>query len=479
MTKKIPIGFALAITLLAMTATLSVTMLLAMNIFNDTVQSVTEREATFSKLSEVDSLVRNNYLGEIDEDRLSDMISTGYLSGINDDSARYFNPTQYSEYLSEQSGQIVGIGATVANDATGYLRVTRVVLDSPAAEVAMDEGSIIKTIGGTDTRGISLDVANRLLSGELGSEVEIVWQPVGSTEDTTSNLLRRSYISPTIEYSKQSGDTGYVKVITFSDALASELDFAINSLTKDGATGLIIDLRGVSQSNMNTVARVANIFVDAGEIATINYNDNTSEPIYISNEPRVTVPLTVIVDTATSGAPELLAVTLREFVGAKIVGENTAGKSSVSEIFQLSDGSAIELTVGQTIPEKGESFDEIGVPLDFEVVLTNEEKLYSYNLTFTDDPQYLKAVEMLNTLKTEAGIEITQDDVLGLPDDLISDNSNDSQTVQDSNEETSNSEVTDDSTSATNADTSEVENSNDTNSDVADDNSDSEEAEEE
>ncbi len=430
MTKKIPIGFALAITLLAMTATLSVTMLLAMNIFNDTVQSVTEREATFSKLSEVDSLVRNNYLGEIDEDRLSDMISTGYLSGINDDAARYFNPTQYAEYLAQQAGEIVGIGVTVANDATGYLRVTRVAIDSPAAEAAMDEGSIIKTIGGTDTRNISLDVANRLLSGSLGSEIEIVWQPVGSTEDSTSMLLRRSYISPTLEYSNQSGDTGYLKVLSFNDALASELDFAINSLVREGATGLVIDLRGVSQSNFNTVARIADIFVDAGEIATIHYNDDTTEPIYLSNEARVSMPITIIVDSGTSGAPELLALTLKENSGARIVGENTAGNGGVSQIFQLTDGSAIELTVGQIIPDKGDVYNDIGIPIDFEVVLTAEEKLYSYNLTFTDDPQYLKAVEMLNTLKTEAGIEITQDEILELPDNYLpSDVEGDSQSV--------------------------------------------------
>ncbi len=456
MTKKIPIGFALAITLLAMTATLSVTMLLAMNIFNDTVESVTEREETFAKLSEVDRLVRNNYLGEIDEQLLTDMTSTGYLSGISDEAARYFNAQQYAEYLAEQNGEIVGIGVTVANDATGYIRVIRVAIESPAAEAAIDEGSIIKSIGGTDTRGISLEVANRLLNGTLGSEVEIVWQAAGAAEDTTTTLLRRSYIVPTLEYSNQSGATGYIKVILLNETLASELDFAINSLVRGGATGLVIDLRGVSQSNISAVSRIADIFLDAevGEIATIHYNDDTTQEIFLSNEANTDLPITMIVDSGTSGAAELLAITLRDFVGAKVVGETTAGKGGVSEIFHLTDGSAIELTVAQIAPAKSDSYADTGVPLDFEVVLTAEQKLYSYNLGFTDDPQYLKAVEMLNTLKTEAGIELTPDDTLELPD-IANSESTTSQgdvEIELENDSSTSSSTSDESTSTSQSD---------------------------
>ncbi len=419
MTKKIPLGFALAITLLAMTATLSVTMLLAMNIFNDTVESVTEREDTFSKLSEVDSIVRNNYLGVIDEQRLMDMISTGYLSGISDSAAKYYNPEQYSEYLAQQAGEIVGIGATVAVDATGYLRVLSVTPESPAAEAAMDEGSIIKAIGGTDTKGMSVATADILLNGRLGSEVQIVWQAAGTTEDITTNLLRRSYIIPTVEYSNQSGDTGYIKVLQFNDNLASELDFAINNLIQSGSTGLVIDIRGISQNSISSVARVADIFVDSGEIATLLYNDDSTESIYLSNDAKVTMPIVLLVNEQTSGAAELLAITLRDYAGAKVVGEATAGSSGISEIFHLSDGSAVELTVAQVIPLRSESYAAVGIPIDFEVLLTPEQELYFYNLGFSDDPQYVKAVEMLNTLKTEAGIELTPEEILQIPDNLI------------------------------------------------------------
>ncbi len=472
MTKKISIGFALAITLLAMTATLSVTMLLAMNIFNDTVESVTEREDTFAKLSEVDSIVRNNYLGEIDEQRLMDMTSTGYLSGITDKAAKYYNAEQYVEYLAQQSGEIVGIGATVAIDATGYLRVTRVTPESPAAEAAMDEGAIIKSIGSTDTRGMSVATANILLNGRLGSEVQIVWQAAGSTEDTTTNLLRRSYIIPTVEYSNQAGDTGYIKVLQFNDNLASELDFAINNLIGEGSTGLIIDLRGVSQSSINSVARVADIFVDSGEIATLLYNDDSIDTLYLSNDAKVTMPIVILVNDQTSGAPELLALTLRDFAGAKTIGESTAGSAGISEIFHLSDGSALELTVAQVIPIISESYANVGIPIDFEVLLTPEQELYSYNLGFNDDPQYVKAVEMLNTLKTEAGIELTPDTMPEIPDDIFTPDSESA--PSDSSVSLESVDSTSDSTSDTQ---SEEENS--TSDDEEDASSDSDSGEDE
>ncbi len=447
MTKKIPIGFAITIALLAMTATVSVTMLVAMNIFNSTVEAVTERENMFAKLSEVDRVVRNNNYSEINEQILMDTLSAGFMAGISDSSARYYTAGQYTEYLALQAGEIIGIGVDVVTDATGYMRVIRVVPESPAAEAAMDIGSIIKMIGGTDVRGLSGATVDALMRGAQGSEVEVVWQPAGSTEDKTTTLHRRSYVRPTVEYSANSQGTGYIKVLEFNDTLASELDFAISSLLQSGSTGLVLDLRDVNQTQMSSVARVADIFLPAGDIATLEYSDNTSELVYVSNESALEMPVVVIVDQETVGAPELLAITLRDFVGARIVGESTNGLSSVSDIFQLSDGSAIQLTVAQIIPIISGSYDDAGVPLDFEVLLTAEQKLNSYNLTFGDDPQYLKAVEMLNTLKTEFGIELTPEEVLTIPDDLLNQgnsNSEDSSTSDGESEDVSEESASED-----------------------------------
>ncbi len=452
MTKKIPIGFAITITLLAMTATISVTMLVAMNIFNSTMESVTERENMFAKISEVDRVVRNNNFYDINEQLLMDTLSTGYMAGISDSSARYYTAQQYVDYLALQAGEIVGIGVDIATDATGYMRVIRVIQESPAAEAAMDVGSIIKSIAGTDLRGLSVDTVNNLMRGAQGSEVEIVWQPIGATEDTTTTLFRRAYVRPTLEYSANSQGTGYIKVLQFNDTLASELDFAINNLQQSGSTGLVIDLRGISQPRMDSVARIADIFVSTADIATLQYSEEVSEQVYVSNETKTDMPVVLIVDSSTQGAPEMLAITLRDFVGAKTVGETTAGRSSVSEIFQLSDGSAIEMTVAQIVPIVSGAYDEGGVPLDFEVLLTAEQKLYSYNLTFTDDPQYLKAVEMLNTLKVEAGIELTPEEQLTIPDDLVGTSPDDEEGTEDGNSESDSSQSDDSAETATESD---------------------------
>ncbi len=468
MTKKIPIGFAITITLLAMTATVSVTMLVAMNIFNSTVEAVTERENMFSKLSELDRVVRNNNFAEINEQLLMDALSTGYMVGISDNYARYYTTGQYAEYLALRTGEIIGIGVDVAVDATGYMRVIRVVQESPAAEAAMDVGSVIKNIGGTDLRGIPIDTVNALMRGAQGSEVEIIWQPSGATEDKTTVLHRRSYTRPTIEFTANSQATGYINVLQFNETLASELDYAINSLRNEGSTGIVLDLRGVTQTSMDNLARVADIFLPAGDIATLQYADETTEQIYVNNDAAIEMPIVVLVDSTTVGAPELLAITLRDFAGARVVGETTAGLSSVSEIFQLSDGSAIEMTVANIVPNISGNYAETGVPLDFEVLLTAEQELYSYNLTFGDDPQYLKAVEMLNTLKVEEGIELTPEEQLTIPDDLIGSTVDDVPTVEleptdetDNESDTESTETSDTETSDSEADDSEADASSD------------------
>ena len=131
MNKKISVSLALTIAIIAMTVTFSVTMILARQIFDQTIPSVQEKESMYSKLAELDKYVRANYYGDIQDSTLFDMISYGYVLGTGDRNATYYTAKQYTELLEVQSGNIMGVGVDVVKDTSGYARITRSMPAAP------------------------------------------------------------------------------------------------------------------------------------------------------------------------------------------------------------------------------------------------------------------------------------------------------------------------------------------------------------
>ena len=123
MNKKVSLGVTICLMAIAAAIAFTVTMYFSLNIFNSKISNVNEREALYSKLSEIDTLVRSNGLFEIDEDGLMDSIANGYMTGLDDNYARYMTQEEYRSYQMENAGQLVGIGVTVSMDESGYIAV--------------------------------------------------------------------------------------------------------------------------------------------------------------------------------------------------------------------------------------------------------------------------------------------------------------------------------------------------------------------
>lgn len=127
MNRRLPVSVALAITLIAMTVTFSITMIVSMNIFNSAVSSVVKKQAMYDKISEIDNYVRDNFFWEIDEKLLNDRIGRGYVDGTGDKFSAYFSEKEYTEIQRFASGEIVGLGIEVDYDQlSGQFNILRV-----------------------------------------------------------------------------------------------------------------------------------------------------------------------------------------------------------------------------------------------------------------------------------------------------------------------------------------------------------------
>ena len=399
MSKKVSLGVAATVTLIAMAVTFSMTMTVSMNMFNNTVSSVKNKERMYNKLSEVDRYVRANEYFDINDDTLNDTIASGYMLGISDRYARYYSAKAYSERVGLANGRLMGIGVAVVKDpSSGYARIIRVYDNTPATNVGLEVGGFITAIGDTSTRSMSDTVTmTSALLGEEGSTVSIKYlTPL--REEQSFEIIHANYTTPSISTVRlMDNGVGYLRIDSFTSGTAVEFRNAVNSLTNQGATSLIFDLRDNSGENLNAALVATDYCVPSGLIAQSQDKDGNVTDLRMSDENEITLPMVCLVNGSTASGAELFANALRKMAGATIVGSTTAGKGVLlSDPQSLSDGSAVVITVGILLDNEGKNWNGTGLTPDVDASLTNDEQSSYYDFTVDNDPQITKAINAIS-----------------------------------------------------------------------------------
>lgn len=399
MSKKVSLGVAATVTLIAMAVTFSMTMTVSMNMFNNTVSSVKNKERMYNKLSEVDRYVRANEYFDINDDTLNDTIASGYMLGISDRYARYYSAKAYSERVGLANGRLMGIGVAVVKDpSSGYARIIRVYDNTPATNVGLEVGGFITAIGDTSTRSMS-DTATMTsaLLGEEGSTVNIKYL-TPMREEQSFEIAHANYTTPSISTVRlMDNGVGYLRIDSFTSGTAVEFRNAVNSLTNQGATSLIFDLRDNSGENLNAALVATDYCVPSGLIAQSQDKGGNVADLRMSDENEITLPMVCLVNGSTASGAELFANALRKMAGATIVGSTTAGKGVLlSDPQSLSDGSAVVITVGILLDNEGKNWNGTGLTPDVDASLTNDEQSSYYDFTVDNDPQITKAINAIS-----------------------------------------------------------------------------------
>ena len=410
MNRKISVGMAVTIVILAMTVTFSITMLIAMRLFDSTVNSVKEKESMYNKVAEVDRYVRSNDYYTIDETTLYDRLTAGYLLGTGDKYARYYTANAYTELMNIQSGKVMGIGVELCMDQTGYAKVTKVYDGSPAQEAGIAVGDYITVIGDTDVKSLTgADAVQSRLQGEVGTTVSVTWLN-SEAASRTADLTHSGYTSTTVDF--QMLDTvGYIKIRQFDGTTPSELDYAIRSLTSDGAQSLVFDLRDNGGGVLDDAVSCIDLIAPEGTVAYAEDKNGNRTVIGSSDgETAIDLPMVCLVNGNTASAAELFAASLRNMCGARLAGTATMGKGTIQSSPQrLSDGSAVSITVAKLICGDGSCFDGTGLSVDVERALSAEETANFFDYTPESDPQIQRAVSAAQQLSGATTLDGTND----------------------------------------------------------------------
>ncbi|MBO6115907.1 MAG: PDZ domain-containing protein [Ruminococcus sp.] len=383
MNKKISLGLSLSLIAVSIAVTFILTSFFSLQSFNKKVVDVNEKSKKYSSLQVLDSYVRDNYFGDIDEKALSDGIMKGYISGIGDKYSRYLTETEYLTEKNEDSGELVGLGLTLAEDESGYMRISEVLEDSPASDSGLAEDDIITNIDGIDIKEAGFDVGMDAMRGTEGSSITLTVRREGKTTDYV--LVRRTIKVKTVDAEMLGNNIGYIKVTGFKKNTPDQFISALERLTANGAKSLIFDVRDNNGGLVPALEECLDPLLPEGVVATAEYNDGRSETIVYSDDSEIDMPMAVIVNENTASAAELFAAALKDSGKAVIVGSQTYGKGVMQVTNEMDDGGAVVLTVAEYKTTKSECYNGVGITPDVQV----ENEVEGI------DSQYSKAIEAL------------------------------------------------------------------------------------
>lgn len=394
---KISLGAAIAFALVVAAAVFSITMDYAETKTNENLSALHEREAFYEKFSEVERKVRDSYYGEINEAAVLDATARGFLQGV-DSSSVYYTAEEYLEMVEDETEDIATVGITAKRGAEGYLEITDVVVDSPAYISGIRENDLIIEMDG---QTVSSENNSQLISGLDGPEgTKLTLTTRTQGEDRYHDLTRRIIETPTVSWRMEpETTTAYIRISAFDKNTGNQFTRALTTVQDEGATGLVLDLRGNTSTSFSSGIRVLNRIVPSGPLLnTVDKGGNIQELAYSDNM-ELTLPIAVIVNGETSGAAEMFAQVLVDYDKANTVGTTTAGHGVQTEIIRLSDGSAIELTVAlYQSPVTQTTFHGEGLHPDYDVSIAGLDQESDWvKLAAEQDTQLQRALEVVST----------------------------------------------------------------------------------
>lgn len=371
MNKKVSLGVMLSAVFITIAVTFSVTMLLARQSFNNQLSNVSNKQAVYGKIYELDSVVKQNYMSsdDIDYNKLADGVAAGYMSGIGDKYAAYYSAKDYDEILAENSGKRSGLGINVrASDTGDGMTVVSVYKGSPANVAGVKAGDIITTVDGKKVSDIGADAALKTLRAGEGTAVKMTVKRKDQKLEIKATVSEYEIVSVTSELIDQ---IGLIRISEFNSATVKQFQDELKSLQEKGIKSIMFDVRNNPGGTLDSVAEILDDLLPSGPIVSATYADGTNKVLYTSDDNELKMRMAVIVNGETASAAELFAQALKDYNKAIIVGNQTYGKGVMQTTVRLTDGSAVKYTNAKFNPPKSENFNGVGVTPDVKVDLTS------------------------------------------------------------------------------------------------------------
>lgn len=345
------------------------------------------------KVNYIQQLIDDKFIKEYDMSAAEDDAIAALLEALGDPYTFYMTADEMSDYLYDTGGTLVGIGVhVVADSETGGIYLTRIMPSSPAGEAGLKAGDIIVAVEGTRITKENYSECVDMIRGEEGTMVGLTVLRGKNEFDIT--VKRAKVENETVYLTVRNGNIAHITITEFIGGTSKQFISCMDKAKEQGCTSYIFDVRNNPGGNLNEILEVLDYLLPEGDLINIVYADGTTTT-YTSKPSCVEADMVVLCNGNTASAGELFTAALRDYGVADIVGETTYGKGTMQTVIKLGDGSGVRISVAYYNPPCNISYDGKGIEPDVRVSLPEEAYKHFYQMTYEEDTQLQKAVEIL------------------------------------------------------------------------------------
>ncbi len=346
-----------------------------------------------SLISRLKNVVDKYYLGDTDEQKMSESAAKGYIEGLEDEYSEYITAEEYAEFSQEIYGSFVGIGIYFGKNTNDEMMVVSTIENSAAEKAGLQSGDIITKVDDYEvTTDSKTSEVSAKIKGEEGTKVkmEILREGEKMTFEITRENVKLHYVKAEV----LDNNIGYITVSSFDEGTADEFKNKLEELQSKNVKSLIIDLRNNGGGIVQEATQIADYLLDKDQKIIITKDKQGKEEITLSKEDKITdLPVVVLVNGYTASSSEILASALKDNNRAKVVGTKTYGKGVIQNVYRLTDGSALKLTTHEYYTAIGNKINKLGITPTEDVELPDGVNVY--NIPRDKDTQLKKAIELL------------------------------------------------------------------------------------
>lgn len=347
-----------------------------------------------NKINSVQKILERNFLEEYDEQQLEDGMFAGMLAALQDPYTVYYTKEAYDSLMESSEGLYYGIGVVVQQDLqTGEIIVNYPYENSPGAEAGFLPGDIIYSVGDALASDYTIDEVVAMIRGEEGTWIEVGVLRDGNAEPIILKVQRRKIEARTVEHEMLEGKVGYVQVTQFDEVTPNQFQTALDDLMEQGMESVIVDLRDNPGGSLNAVMKMMDMMLPKGLYTYLEDKNGKKENYFGTEDARYDCPMAVLVNGNSASASELFTGAMHDYKRATIIGTTTFGKGIVQQIYPLSDGSGIKVTMAKYYTPNGVCIHKTGITPD--IVIELDEGEYASQVSHEEDNQLQKALEIL------------------------------------------------------------------------------------
>jgi carboxyl-terminal processing protease len=312
--------------------------------------------------NEAVDIIERDYYRKVDGNTLLNESLDAAVKGLDDRFSNYFSPKDYADFNEVTGGQFEGVGMTVEQDPKG-LRIISVYKNTPAARGGLKPGDLIIAVNGKSLAGTSSAEATTRIKGPAGTRVRLTLR--SGKRERTVDLQRQKVEIPVVQSSmKKAGgqDVAYVSLASFTSGAHGQVKQAITGLIDKGAKGVVLDLRDNGGGLLDEAVLISSIFLPDGKVVSTK-GRSRPEHTYEATGGAISakVPVVVLVNGQSASASEIVTGALQDRHRATVVGTRTFGKGVFQEVERLSNGGALDITVGEYFLPSGRNLGGGGV----------------------------------------------------------------------------------------------------------------------